>query len=487
MNRRTFLNRLAVGAAAIGTSSLYHPLKAWSQTSVVPTSSPTPRSLAVVSRVLDINGKPASVFGLTQSDGTQGLILDTDTGFNVALTNSISEPTLIHWHGLTPPWKLDGVPGNPAPLLQPGETRPYAFSMARGGTYWMHAHTLQEQNLLAAPLIVHTAEDRSRDEQEVVILLHDFSFTPATELLAKLKGANPSNSSAMGDMSGMSSMSMSGMSGMDMSGMGTADANDIDYDAYLANDRTLADPQIIRVERGGRIRLRIINGATSTAFTIETGKPLGTLVAVDGQPIEPLTGRTFPVAMGQRLDIMLDLPKSGGAFPILALREGASERTGIILASSGSAIVKIPSQGQASGPAIGLELEARLRATSPLAVRPADRHFALKLSGSMAPYAWSMGTADSLTVKKGERVELTFQNMSMMTHPVHLHGHSFQVIAINDHTLAGAVRDTVIVPPMAKVTVAFDADNPGHWPLHCHHLYHMVAGMMTYVAYEGVG
>lgn len=67
---------------------------------------------------------------------------------------------------------------------------------------------------------------------------------------------------------------------------------------------------------------------------------------------------------------------------------------------------------------------------------------------------------------------------------MHLHGHHFQVVDINGTKLSGALRDTVHIPPMASVTIAFDADNPGRWPLHCHHLYHMAAGMMSFVAYE---
>ena len=67
---------------------------------------------------------------------------------------------------------------------------------------------------------------------------------------------------------------------------------------------------------------------------------------------------------------------------------------------------------------------------------------------------------------------------------MHLHGHHFQVIAIDGRPLGSAVRDTVLVPPGRSVTIAFDADNPGEWAFHCHHLYHMVAGMMTTVTYQ---
>ena len=173
----------------------------------------------------------------------------------------------------------------------------------------------------------------------VVILLHDFSFTPAEELLARLKGSRSKGGLAMNHgamMQGMAAGMHGGhMSGMAMPGMAAMDLNDIEYDAYLANDRTLDDPQVVPTEKGGLVRLRIINGATATAFTIDTGGLAGRLVAVDGQFVHPISGNQFPISMGQRLDIRLELPKAGGVHPILALREGSLERTGIILASPG--------------------------------------------------------------------------------------------------------------------------------------------------------
>jgi FtsP/CotA-like multicopper oxidase with cupredoxin domain len=78
------------------------------------------------------------------------------------------------------------------------------------------------------------------------------------------------------------------------------------------------------------------------------------------------------------------------------------------------------------------------------------------------------------------------QNHSMTAHPMHLHGHHFQVIGINGRELPGALRDTLHVPPMTSVTIAFDADHPGKWAFHCHHLYHMASGMMAMLRYEGL-
>jgi FtsP/CotA-like multicopper oxidase with cupredoxin domain len=502
MNRRNFLQ----AGAAILTGAAAAPIirsAAWAQTTTA--GSPQPTMLMAETRTLDINGKPAKVFGLVQSSGRPGITLAPGRDFNVALTNGLSDPTLIHWHGLTPPWSMDGVPDKPEPLLKPGEERTYSFPIANTGTYWMHAHTLQEQNLLAAPLIVHSAADDVKDEQEVVVLLHDFSFTPAEEQLARLtKGASKSGTSMGGmDMSGMAEM-MASMSQADLTKhltqmrqtmggtskgpmMGGMDLNDIDYDAYLANDRTLDDPEVVRVEANGRIRLRIINGAATTAFTIDTGRLPGELIAVDGQDVAPVAGSAFPIAMGQRLDIRLALPKDGGAFPILALREGARERTGIILATLNAKVAKLAVDGASKGPVVRLDLEERLKSAHPLVVRSPDHSLAVMLTGDMASYKWSISNGDIPSIKFGHRVEVTMHNLSMMTHPMHLHGHRFQVIEINGNRVSGAVRDTVAVPCMASVTIAFDAFNPGVWAFHCHHLYHMASGMMAFVTYEGVG
>jgi len=106
----------------------------------------------------------------------------------------------------------------------------------------------------------------------------------------------------------------------------------------------------------------------------------------------------------------------------------------------------------------------------------------------MAPYVWGINgrvfdARQPLDVRAGERGEIDIMNHTMMSHPIHLHGHHFQVVGLGGLRMSGAIRDTVLVPPMERVTVAFDADNPGDWPLHCHNLYHMAAGMMTTLRY----
>ncbi len=367
-------------------------------------------------------------------------------------------------------------------MLKPGEVREFDFE-PMPGTYWMHSHVpVQEMELLAAPLIVRSGADLTADRQEVVLFLHDFSFRPAAEVLAEITGGD--GSMAGMDM-GATTAAPDAMEGMDMSGA-AMDLNDFNFDAYLANDRTLNDPEVIRVDNGGRVRLRVINAAAATVFWIDTGAVDGRLVSVDGHDVQPLSGRRFGLAMGQRLDIELDLPKGEGAFPVLALREGAVERTGIILATAGAKIEKLAGVGESAAAAFDTDLsqEAALRAMTPLSDRPADATAMLMLGGSMQPYLWTIngqtwGNHTPVTARSGQRVELTFHNMSMMAHPMHLHGHTFQVVALNHKRFAGAMRDTVQVPPQAMVTVALDAGEAARWMLHCHHMPHLSTGMMT--------
>ena len=336
---------------------------------------------------------------------------------------------------------------------------------------------------MAAPLIVRSGEDERRDAQEITVLLHDFSFRDPAELFADLTKGSSGAMPGM-DMSHMNHGTMN-MNGGGMSGM---DLNDVAYDAFLANDRTLIDPEVVQVERSGRVHLRLINGATATAFWIDLGGLAGEVIAVDGNPVQPIRTGRLPIAQGQRIDLLVTLPQSG-AFPILAQREGDAARTGIILATPGAAVVKIGDQADQAATAIDNSLEARLVATAPLPTKPVDVTHRLGLTGGMAPYQWSFDGKTwkdhvPLAVKAGQRVAVELVNQSMMAHPMHLHGHHFQVIGLNGTPISGAIRDTVLVPVNGSVTLAFDADNPGRWLFHCHNLYHMATGMMTEVAYD---
>lgn len=465
VDRRSVL----AGAAALAAST---PFQAQTQ------RPPEGRKvLRLQTRQIEVAGKTATRYGVTQASGAYGLTLDEGDTFDVRVENRLRVPSGMHWHGLTPPWRQDGVPYISAPPIAAGGTADYSFPARPAGTRWMHSHFgLQEQDLLAAPLIVRETAAIQSGLQEVVVLFEDFSWTAPATILADLRKPKPM----------VMNMARTPGGGMRMAG---PDLNDVEYDAFLANDRTVAEPAVFDVGRGAEVRLRLINGSASSNFVIYLGGTEGTLLTVDGNPVQPQKMRQFPLATAQRADFVVRLPSDGSALPILALAEGRVLRAGFVLRPPGASVTRIPDRADMATAALSLAVEKTLRAASPLPARKIDRSVPVDLVGNMAGYTWGMqvhGMAGvPVTVDRGERVELVMRNTTMMAHPMHLHGHNFQVTEIDGEKLAGAVRDTVLVPPMMTVKVVFDADNPGLWPYHCHNLFHMAAGMFTTVVYRG--
>ncbi len=452
--------------------------------------------LTVDTRTIEVKGRAARVFGVLGQDGRPGLMRNEGDALSGLLRNASAEELVMHWHGQVQAPALQDRARPGGGVLAAGATDEVAFPLT-SGTHWMHSHLLNEQLLLAAPLVAQEADSRAM--QNVTIMLHDFSFRSPQELLASLGGAGghgahgaaasaPSAHAGHGGHAGMNhgAMGQGSMAGLPaMPPM--AHANDIAYDAFLANDRTLADPETVRVDKGAPVRLRLINGATATAFLIDTGALEAEVVAVDGSPCaRGVTGRLFPLAQGQRLDLVVQVPASGGAFPVLAQVEGERARTGLILASAGANVARVSGEAKDKAALADLSLDARLAAATPLSVRKPDRDLRILL-GEEPGYRWTLngkvhGEHSPLAARVGERVRLTFANPTSMMHPMHLHGHHFQVVALDGKPVSGPLRDTVIVPPGREVSVAFDTDKPGDWYIHCHHLYHMATGMMTELA-----
>ena len=499
--------------------------------------------LTVGSRTLEVKGKAAKVFGITGPNGQSGLVAREGERFAGEVVNATGAPLTMHWHGQVFA-AFDQDRSRPGGGETPVGGRDLHDFLLTPGTHWMHSHQMTEQRLLAAPMV--TIEQDAGDVQNVVVMLHDFAFRSPEEILAELgvsgghaghgvaapaaqdphaghgapaaaddhagHGAAPApaasddharhgaaapmtgmpmgpmNGHAMhgpGAMMGMAPGAMMGMGPGAMMGMMNAapHANDVAYDAHLANDRTLDDPQVVQVERGGRVRLRIINGATATAYFVDTGRLAVDCVAVDGSPCRPLTGSRFPLAQGQRIDLVVTIPREGGAFPVLAQVEADRALTGIVLATAGAEVRRLAGTAETAAAHTDLGLDLRLAAARPLAQRPADRSFRLLL-GEAPGYRWTLngaihGEHTPLEARVGERIEILFMNPTSMMHPMHLHGHHFQVVGTRGGRFAGPTRDTVIVPPHTPVLVAVDLDKPGDWFLHCHHLYHMATGMMT--------
>src|SRR5258705_13539736 len=150
--------------------------------------------LTAGTRTLAVNGKPAREFGLIGPNGNPGITLSPGERFHVNLVNQAGTSTILHWHGQLPPWRQDGFPWPQTPPIPAGDTHSYDYAPI-AGTYWMQPHQgMQEQSLMTAPPIVGHAQDMRADRQEVVLMLHDFSFRTPDELLAGLTKSDGSQS-----------------------------------------------------------------------------------------------------------------------------------------------------------------------------------------------------------------------------------------------------------------------------------------------------
>src|SRR5881394_2993352 len=275
---------------------------------------PEPVRLFVKEVPLKVLGKEVTVIAIEQADGSQGYSPEKSDGFHVEVVNQLKVPTSLHWHGLILPNLMDGVPFVTQDPIAPGKSFRYDFPLKQSGTYWMHSHYgLQEQLYNSAPLIIWTPQERAKTDRQVVVMLSDFSFTPPEQILKGLKSGmqtpnmkkDPSGEKSESPNSGKMSGSMGKSSPAEVIAQKWGDQKqrlvrtvlrapeaeiDVKYDALLANRRTLDDPEIISVNAGKSVLLRIIAASSSQNFFIDTGGLEAEILAVDGKAVQPIKG-----------------------------------------------------------------------------------------------------------------------------------------------------------------------------------------------------
>jgi FtsP/CotA-like multicopper oxidase with cupredoxin domain len=447
-----------------------------------------------------------------------GQLIRADIGDELAVTvhNRLDQATSVHWHGIALRNDMDGV-APATPDIASGGAFTYRFSAPDPGTYWAHPHTgiaITDYGLYL-PIIIDDPKDPGDYDTEWIVVLDDWTdgVGPSPEqILDKLEAGGMPGMSGMGGMdhggmSGMNSMgsdvrtsSSAGASGTagatgmgGMSGMGGAgssdllggDAGDVSYPYYLINGRIPAAPTTFAAKPGQRIRIRIINAGADTAFRVALAGHRLTVTHTDGYPVQPRQVDALLLGMGERYDVIVTA--ESGVFPLVALAEGKSGAARALLRTGpGSVPDSSAHPGELDGQVGTVEVfTAADRAALPS--QEPNLQLAAALGGDMQSYRWTINgrtfdQLEPLSITQGQRARLTFTNNTMMWHPMHLHGHTFQIVR-NDGR-HGPRKDTVIVLPMQSLAVDLQADNPGDWMLHCHNGYHMDAGMMTRLDYR---
>ncbi len=483
----------------------------------------------------------------------------------IAVTNRLREASSIHWHGLLVPFQMDGVPGVSFPGIGPGETFHYEFPLIQSGTYWYHSHSgMQEAVGLYGPIVVDPAGgDPLAVDREHVLVLSDWSPIHPHEQMRRLKimgGYFNRQKQTLASLLAGKDQSLSDRLAWAKMRMDATDISDVTGSTYsfLINGHGTAENWTGLFAPGERVRLRVINASSMTNFNFRVpGLPL-TVVAADGNPVQPVETDEVQIAIAETYDFVVRagaepsyaivaeaIDRSGMARatlaqqaglvapmpplrtrPVLTMRDMGMDMSGMDMGEGGEIDMSKPANESMSGHSMsmrdpkvapGVDMGVGVATLSPMPVdRLADRPTGLEsvdhrvltyadlrsrdanpdkrvpsrevevhLTANMERYMWSIdGKAMSqnpapIAFRLGERVRVTLVNDTMMPHPIHLHGHFFELVSGEPGHRPR--KHTVNVLPGGKASFDLTADAEGDWAFHCHMLLHMHAGMMRVV------
>ncbi|MGN9788865.1 multicopper oxidase family protein [Nonomuraea sp. ZG12] len=384
------------------------------------------------------------------------------------LVNDLPAPTTVHWHGIRIAADMDGAPGFSQRATRPGESFDYVFTVPDAGTYFYHSHVgMQSDRGLYGALIVTDPHEPLGYDQEFTVVLDDW--------LDGVKGTPDDARRRMNTTPHDESLTSPALGGT---------SGHVRYPYYLVNGHTADEPTTFVSRPGTRARFRVINASADTAFRVALGGHRMTVTHTDGFPCDPVTVDTFVIGMGERYDFVATL--DAGAFPLMAMAEGKGGRAFAVVRTTPGARRPSP-KGKVP------ELQRRMLKYQDLQAQRADQlgppsrtvTVTLGLRMRRGGNEWMMNGRLAndpmrLRVDRGETIRIILHNDTHMWHPMHLHGHTFQVRASDR---GGPRKDTVNVMPRKRVNIDVHADNPGEWMFHCHNLYHQEQGMMGVLGY----
>lgn len=380
------------------------------------------------------------------------------------LINELSQPTAIHWHGVRVENAMDGVPGMTQEAVQPGGSFDYDCRMPDAGTYWYHSHNQSAEQVargLYGPLIVDEPETPDIDH-DIIVIVDDWRVTEEAQI-----------HESFGQL------------------------HDLSHAGRLGNYihiEILPKPE--RLRRNDRLRLRFINPSTDRILQLRVMGFEGWVMALDGMPLDnPAPVDSLVLAPAQRMDVFVDAAADLGETAMIVQQEG----------DQGYVLAEFPVDDAAT--------RTRRAAPQPLPPNPVQRAMVtsdtrtvpmVMEGGAMGGLREGIYKGQKMTMRElvdngqvwtlngvaglpaepwqqlslGETVQIDLANDTAFPHAMHVHGHHFREV-LPDGTY-GPLRDTLLVNRAESRKVAFVADNPGKWLLHCHMLSHQTAGMKTW-------
>lgn len=484
---------------------------------------------------LDIERKDIDITGsLTSKIAVNGSIPGPTLRFaegedvTITVTNHLDEVSSIHWHGLLLPGNMDGAPGfNGFPGIKPGETFTYRFTTRQSGTYWYHSHSneQEQEGLYGSIVITPKAKDPVQADRDYVILLSDITRESAAEIHQNLKMNSAyynHNQRTLSDLVRDTREKGLGKTLRDRKEWGEmrmtpTDLADVTGYTFLTNGQTPEQNWTGLFKKGEKLRLRFINASAMSIFDVRIPGLKMTVVAADGQNIEPVKVDEFRFGIAETYDVIVQptedkaytiaaepIDRTGFALATLAPRAGMRgetpkqrERTTLTMGDMGgmdhsemdhSDMSAMESGWAKTGTPEGQKAlsyqDLRSLGTQTKTAKPV-RDIVMRLGGNMERYIWTLNgkkfdDATPITLNYGETVRFKFINDTMMAHPMHLHG-MFMQLENGQKADKRPNKHTIIVPPNRTQSLLLTADEPGEWPIHCHLLFHMASGMMNTV------
>jgi len=392
---------------------------------------------------------------------------------DVDFENTLQRPTTVHWHGLRVPNNMDGVPALTQAPVAPGGRFRYAFDLRNTGTYWYHPHfqSAEQVDRGLHGVIIVDDEVAPLVDRDLLWVLDDWRLDPKGQIVADF--GNFHDASHQGRFGNTASV----------------------------NGRV---PEDLHVRTGERIRIRLVNVANAWIFGLDFSGHAPTIIAYDGHAVTPHgpPGGLVTLGPSQRVDVILDMSgEPGERFEVLdryyprrqyKLLDLVYEKKRLRLNRLADDVtlpapdlVK-PDLATAkrhrivfSGGAMGGMQSARFKEQETTVPELARMGKIWAINGTVAS---RHDEPAMLKLALGRSYILDFVNETAFTHPVHLHGHPMLVLEANGQVPAQTTwRDTLLVDPRSRISVAILADNPGRWMLHCHIPEHQEAGMMAVV------
>jgi len=427
-------------------------------------TAPAPQVLKAVKTTAGITDAGITKDIMTWGDGGMPPILRMTKGkpFAARLTNTLDEPTTIHWHGLRIANKMDGVPFLTQPYVYTGDSFDYAFTPPDAGTFWYHPHcnTLTQMGHGMTGLLVVEDPDDPKFDAEVLLNLRDWRLGGDGQFIAAFRPRDAAKSGTYGTV-------------------------------RTANWRQ--EPQY-DAPAGGLVRLRIAATDVTRIFSLRMQGAEATIIAIDGNPVpKRFSLDLLLIGPGQRLDLAVRMPDSEGAIAALEDIRGTTPKTIAKLRAVGTSLKRNVGDLAALGenPVAKADLSSAEKIPLVLSAT-AESGAADSICGTLGYNFWAINkvpwpgdrpdpTAPLAELKLGKSYILQLENVTPHTHPIHLHGMSFTVLSSSTRDVTPLVSDTYLVQPDEKVQLAFVADNLGDWVLHCHIIEHQKTGMTSYV------